>query len=136
MSKLVNTELAIQQVTRAKELIESRNWWKGIDGDIRQVIDTDGNPTGHQESVTRVSGYTLLGALTAARYELNKKVQDTDSLRVAGVIAECFIEAAIAKHCNGISYTLGAFNKQETTKGKKILLVLSTAIAAMKEQLR
>jgi hypothetical protein len=135
MSKLVNTQLSIDIISRAKELIETRGWWRGIDGEVRQVIDVNGKPTGYLESPKRVSGYTLMGALTTAGQELGKK-HNQDTVYKADCISTVFVEAAIAKHCNDISYTLHAFNRDTSTNQKKILSVLNTTLSAMKEQLK
>lgn len=135
MSKLVNTKLSITLVQRVKELLEIKGWWKGVDGETRQVIDVDGKPTTIFENIKTISAYTLSGALNAAGIEA-LKTYSQDEVNLAHEIAIIFIEAAIAKHCDDVHFPIMTFNKHASTNGKKVLTVLKTALEAMKDQLK
>lgn len=135
MSKLLNTKTAIAIILRAKELIEKRGWWRGIDGEIRQLVDVDGKPASYLTSPKKVSGYTVMGALSVAGLE-QVKDDDQDKVNLASELGNLFVEAAIAKNCDNIHYTITGFNRLPDTNEKKVVAVLKTALAAMQEQLQ
>lgn len=132
MTKLVDIELSTRILEKARKLIETRGWWKGIDGDLRGAIDINGHPVTAIEDPKNISGYTLGGALLKAKSDYVKH-HKFNQLSPAYDLVELFLGAAIRKSTD-LSLSPDNLGKVKDMSMKRVLSIIKEAQDAINNQ--